>query len=206
MRRRSDRDLIGARARALNAQAGGGRLPPLLFFTDPHRTPDPAAVAARLPRGAAVVFRHFGAKDREETGRKLAAICRRRGLTLLIAADPALARRLRADGVHLPERLAAQARRLKRKPWLVTVAVHGPAAIREARGADALVLSPLFPSASPSAGKPLGPLRARALARSAAQPVYALGGISGETCRRVPATFAGLAAVDALRSGTPTPA
>ena len=40
-----------------------GRLPPLLFFTDPERTPRPWETAARLPAGAAVVFRAFGRAD-----------------------------------------------------------------------------------------------------------------------------------------------
>jgi len=39
-------------------------LPALLFFTDPARTPDPAADAANLPKGAAVVYRAFGAPER----------------------------------------------------------------------------------------------------------------------------------------------
>ncbi|HET9185321.1 MAG TPA: hypothetical protein VFN82_04185, partial [Solirubrobacterales bacterium] len=38
-------------------------LPSLLFFTDPVRTPDAEALAERLPRGAAIVFRAFGAPD-----------------------------------------------------------------------------------------------------------------------------------------------
>jgi thiamine-phosphate pyrophosphorylase len=55
-------------------------LPPLLFFTDPARTPDPEAAARRLPKGAAVVFRAFGAPDAEARARRLRALCRARGL------------------------------------------------------------------------------------------------------------------------------
>ena len=49
-------------ARRLRAgrKAAGDRLPPLLFFTDPDRTPSPETVMKRLPRGAGVVFRPFG--------------------------------------------------------------------------------------------------------------------------------------------------
>ncbi|HEV7384864.1 MAG TPA: thiamine monophosphate synthase, partial [Phenylobacterium sp.] len=57
-------------------------LPTLLFFTDPERTPDPEAIARRLPRGAAIVYRAFGAADAAERGARLASVARRRGLTL----------------------------------------------------------------------------------------------------------------------------
>ena len=49
---------LGLRA---HLRKGGARksLPNLLFFTDPVRTPDPEAIARRLPRGAGVVVRAF---------------------------------------------------------------------------------------------------------------------------------------------------
>ena len=101
-------------------------LPAVLFFTDPVRTPDPEAVAARLPRGTGIVYRHFGASDAEARARRLTTIARDRGLVLLIGADAALARRVGADGVHLPERLAHLATPLKRAHprWLVTSAAR----------------------------------------------------------------------------------
>src|SRR5258705_12983896 len=81
-------------------------LPALLFFTDPVRTPDPEAIARTLPRGSAIVYRAFGAPDAAAVGGRLRRIARERGLKLLVGADLGLARRLGADGVHLPERLA----------------------------------------------------------------------------------------------------
>lgn len=178
-------------------------LPPLLFFTDPIRTPDPVAVARTLPAGAAVVFRGFGAADAEATARTLLAVARARRLKLLIGADAALARRIGADGVHLPERLAGRARRLKaaHPGWTVTAAAHSlPAARRAlAAGADAAVVSVAFASRSTSAGRPLGPVRLARLARDAGGPVYGLGGITDETARRLlGAGLVGLAAVDGL--------
>jgi thiamine-phosphate pyrophosphorylase len=175
----------------------------LLFFTDPARTPDPAVVAETLPRGAAVVFRAFGAADAEAVGRRLKAIARRRGLKLLVGADEKLAARLGADGVHLPERWAAKSRGLKQvhPGWIVTCAAHSPAAARRAKafGADAAVVSAVFPSRSPSAGPPIGPVRMAQIARAAPLPVYALGGVNEKTARRLKdAGLAGLAAVDGL--------
>ena len=180
-------------------------MPVLLFFTDPARTPDPEAIARRLPRGAAIVFRAFGAADAEARGARLAAIARARGLKLLIGADARLAARLGADGVHLPQRLAHRARRLKaaHPGWIVTAAAHSSLAARRAlaTGADAVVVSTALASASPSAGTPLGPVRLAILARHAGGPIYALGGITDKTARRLrDADLIGLAAVDAFRT------
>jgi thiamine-phosphate pyrophosphorylase len=180
-------------------------LPCLLFFTDPARTPDPEAIARRLPPGATVVFRAFGAADAEARGARLLAIARERKLKLLIGADAGLAARLGADGVHLPERSAYRARRLKaaHPGWLVTAAAHSPAAARRAlsAGADAVVVSAIFPSRSASASAPIGPLRLAMLARRLRGPVYALGGVDNKTARRLKdAGLVGLAAVDAFRT------
>lgn len=171
-------------------------LPALLFFTDPHRMPDPLLVAATLPRGAGVVFRGFGAQGSLRRARTLARICRRRGILLLIGADENLARRVGAQGVHIPERLMKRPAKLRQ--GLVTTAAHGPQALRRAArlGARAALLSPVFPSKSPSAKQPLGLRRARAMASHAQLPVYALGGVC---LRRLPiGPFCGIAAIEAL--------
>ena len=177
-------------------------LPALLFFTDPIRTPDPEAVAARLPRASAILYRHFGAPDAEARALRLKAIARNRGLKLLIGQDVALAARIGADGVHLPERLAHRALAVKRAHpgWIVTSAAHSLAAARRSR-ADAVVISVAFPSKSASAGVALGPIRLAARVRAAGRPAYALGGVNEKTARRLrDAGLVGLAAVDGLRT------
>lgn len=175
-------------------------LPPLLFVTDPARTPDPVAVARRLPKGAGIVFRGFG-----EAGAlpQLKDIARRRGLVLLVGADEALARG--AHGLHLPEKMACALPRLRaRHPgWILTVAAHSPrAAWRAARlGADAVLYSTVFESRSPSAGRPIGPVRLARIARGLPVPVYALGGVTMQNARRLAATGVyGLAMVGGLRT------
>jgi thiamine-phosphate pyrophosphorylase len=63
------------------------------------------------------------------------------------------------------------------------------------------VVSAIFPSNSPSAGAPIGPLRLARLVRAAGGPIYALGGINDKTARRLlPAGLVGLAAVEAIRT------
>jgi thiamine-phosphate pyrophosphorylase len=161
------------------------------------------AIAARLPRGAGVVFRGFGRPDQATVGARLAKVARARGLVLLVGADPGLARRLGADGVHLPERSLHLAPRIRRAHprWIVTGAAHGAAALIRARryGLDAALLSPVFPSRSPSAARALGALRFARLARDAGLPVYGLGGVTAGTAPRlILAGAAGLAAVDGV--------
>jgi thiamine-phosphate pyrophosphorylase len=188
---------LAAEARRLNRAAGGPAVPALFFFTDPARIADPVAVAERLPRGAVVVYRHFGATDRGLVARRLARICRQRRLKLLIAADPSLAVRVGADGVHWPERLLPA----QRGPGLVTVAAHDAAGLARAAafGADAVILAPIFPTRSGSGRAPIGLFRASQWARAAALPVVALGGVTAARARRLAGRgFAGLAAVDAL--------
>jgi thiamine-phosphate pyrophosphorylase len=189
------------RQRRRGQSRNGKSLPVAWFVVDPDRTPDPSAIAQRLPRGAGVIFRHFGRPQALDQALKLARIARRRGLVLLIGADEALAAKAKADGVHLPERMSGGVRRLKaRRPhWIVTVAAHSPAALRRASGADAAVLSTVFESRSPSAGRPIGVVRLSALAHASDTPVIALGGVTSSTARRLGgSSVAGFAAVDAF--------
>jgi len=181
------------------AQAANGRaLPRAFFLTDPARTPDILAIADRLPRGFGVIWRHHGVIDLA-FGRELARLCRRRGLVLLVSADPALAARIGADGVHWPERRLTGTR-LRRPRAIETAAAHSRAAIARAgqHGVDAVILSAVFDSRSPSAGPAMGPLRFRQLARGARLPVYALGGINAGNAARTMHHAAGWAAIDAV--------
>lgn len=200
----------GAADRAALVRAGlrlgarpHGRKPfaSLFLMTDPVRTPDPLAVAAGLPRGAVVIYRAFGAPGALEEALRLRALTRERGLLLLIGADEALAVAAGADGLHLPERMVARARavRARRAGWRITTAAHSrPALLRaEKAGVDAVIVSSVFPSRSPSAGEPLGVVRLASMLRGVRTPVIALGGVDARTARRLVGTgAAGLAAID----------
>jgi thiamine-phosphate pyrophosphorylase len=197
---RSPIDQLSAIARAVHARGRGGRgLPAGLAFSDHARWGDPLALIARLPRGFGFVLRHGGQPALIAQSRAIARICRRRGIKLLIGADIALARRLRADGVHLPERLAGQAHRVPKR-WIVTVAWHPATAAAPPNVADAIVMSPVFPSRSPSARLTLGPRLAERAARRVGLPCYALGGVTAKTARGlVSRHWIGLAAIDGFR-------
>ncbi len=184
---------------------GGGRrdLPPLLLFTDPVRTPSPREAMERLPRGAGVVFRAFGRADLIDQAQELRRLARRRGLVFIVGADAGLARRLRADGLHLPERgvPATIDRRCWPKGFIFTAAAHDRLAMLRAEraGVNAVVVSAVFPSPSPSAGPPIGVTRLAAWTRSTTSAVYALGGVDARTVRRLTETgVRGFAAIGGL--------
>lgn len=190
-------------ARRLNQRAGVRGLPALFLVTDERWLTEPESAIGALPRGAGVIFRHYGDPARARHARDWARLCRARGHVFLVARDGGLALRLRADGVHLPEREMWRVRGLRRAcpRWLITVAVHGEAALRaaEASGADAVLLAPVFPTRSHPVRKSLGVVRFTALARRARLPVYALGGIDTRGAQRLAASgAAGLAALSAL--------
>ena len=143
----------------------------------------------------------FGAPDAAETAQRLRAVTREGGVRLLIGADADLALAIGADGVHLPERMAGEAARLRtaRPDWLITAAIHGIDAGFPLEGLDALVASPVFPTASASARPVLG-LEGLARVTALGLPTYALGGVDAETAARLSDSgVCGLAAVGAVR-------
>lgn len=179
----------------------GPNLPPLLFFTDPERTPRPWETAVRLPAGSGVVFRHFGRPDARETALRLREATWSRDSLLLIGLDADLAEAVGADGVHLPERALDQATALStaRPDWRITGAAHSRTA-QVVPGLDALIVSPVFPAGGSSAGRPaLGPAALAEWADAASCPVYALGGIdSGNVHELTGSGVCGLAGVSAI--------
>lgn len=196
-----------ARDAADVSRAAGRRpanLPPLLFFTDPERTPRPWETAARLPAGSGVVYRAFGAPDARDTALRLREATRRRDGLLLIGLDAELAEAVEADGVHLPERALDQAAALaaRRPGWRVTGAAHAAGAPDRLAGLDAVVLSPVFPAGGASAARPALGLDGFAdLVRGAPVPAYALGGVNGRNARGLIGSGAcGLAAVSGIRT------
>ena len=177
----------------------GPNAPPVLWlFTDADRMPDPRPAAARLPKGiAGVVLRHDRHPDRLAIGRDLACICRTRRLALVVAGDVRLAAALGA-GVHLrggrwPNAL--------RRPGIVTSSAHSLPDLRRARrnGASIAFLSPAFATASHPGVPALGACRWSALAAQGGLSVAALGGIGGDSVRRLAGRMCrGVGAIAAL--------
>ena len=198
---------LAAIARQLNVRPGAARrLPPLVLLTDAERLVDPLPAARRLPRGSAVILRHYAAPGRAALARRLSRLCRARGLVLLVAGDGGLAAAVRAGGIHLRERDVRRARmwRTRRPGWLITVAAHSWVSLVAAHraGADAALLAPVFATASHPGVPTLGALRFAALACRSPLPVLALGGIDARTASRLKTSgAAGLAAIGGLAGG-----
>jgi thiamine-phosphate pyrophosphorylase len=174
-----------------------GLLPPLVLMTDDERLADPLAAARALPRGSMVVVRARDLRRRAELGEAMMAISRARDLVVLVADDPALAARLGADGLHLPESRAREAAywRARYPRWIISAACHTAYAANTQL--DLVFLSPVFATVSHPGRAALGAVRANAIACAMGVPVYALGGIDAGNAGRLHG-FAGIAAVGAL--------
>ena len=175
-------------------------LPPLIYLTDPERSHDPIAIVKQLPRNSAVIYRHFGAADRERVGANLRLITILKNSLLLIANDPELAIQVKADGVHWPERQSARAKYWRTRFAIMTASAHSRRAIYSSslRFVDAALLSTVFSSSSRTATSPIGAIRFRQLARGAPLPIYALGGVTSDTAQRI-AESGGLASISGIQ-------
>lgn len=193
----SRRKLASAAARLNARHQVAGLLPPLALLTDDERLSDPLAAARALPRGSMVVVRARDATRREALAQALLALARTRGLTILVAEDAAMATRVGADGLHLPERRAREAAhwRARHPAWIITAAAHALGAVPP--GLDAVFLSAVFATASHPGRMALSAVRANAMARAMMLPVYALGGIDARNAALLHG-FAGIAAIGAL--------
>lgn len=179
-------------------------------MSDPQRVPDILAAAWILPKGATLIYRHFGDKNKVETAKALRQVAFAQNLQFLIGQDTELAVLVGADGVHLPERELARGAGLRQHypNWLITGAAHSYGAIKICADnkMDAAILSPVFASKSKSdsksAGKPIGVSTLTDMVAKASVPIIALGGISSETAVALFSSgAAGLAGVSMFSGG-----
>ncbi|HEX8446770.1 MAG TPA: thiamine phosphate synthase [Sphingomonas sp.] len=152
------------------------RLPTVFMMTDPRMGDGLWHALDRLPRGAGVIFRHHGVPGRRMLFDRVRRVARARGLVLILAGSPAMARGWRADGVHG----AAPGRTPLR-----TIAAHNAQEIQRAgrMAADLVLLSPLFATRSHPGTRTLGRVRFGLLARRSRVPVVALGGMDTVAAR-----------------------
>ncbi len=158
----------------------------LVFMTDETRVADPVSVLKHLPKGTLVIFRDYDCENRREVAFALRRETLKQGLYLLVAGDEALARAVKADGIHLPEYQLFKGSRRPRFP-IVSAACHNRRALVQARkcGADLVLLSPVFPTASHENEAVLGVHRFARMAKTTRIPVIALGGITGQTAKKL---------------------
>ena len=159
-------------------------LPDLWLLSDERNDTGLEDALARLPRGSGFVYRHYHLPPAGRVARwhALARIARARGHVLVLADSTLTAREWGADGAYGAPRSLYPTRDL-----LTLATAHDMAEIGQANRmrADAVLLSPAFPTRSHPGAPVLGPVRFRLLAAQARMPVVALGGMTRQAARRL---------------------
>ncbi len=136
-------------------------------------------------------------------------ITRSVGASLVVNGDAALARDVGADGVHLGRGAGTvqEARAICGPRAWISVSAHSDGAVRRGLhdGADAVLVSPVFPSRPPSVlaaekeGRGLDALRSARAIADGRIAIYALGGVDADNTRACAEAGAdGVAVVRAL--------
>ena len=168
-------------------------LPHIWLISDARNDAALENALKRLPRGSGLIYRHYHLPPAARRTRfeRLARIARSCGHRAILAGRAAEARAWGANGAYgAPHRLARGPRAFR----LVTV--HSIRDLAKARRADAVLLSPVFPTRSHPGGAALGAARFLLLARHSRHPVIALGGMNSARARQLGAPR--WAAIDGL--------
>jgi thiamine-phosphate pyrophosphorylase len=190
--------------------------PRVILVTDPVFGDDAIVrcaeiVARALPEGWLCVQlrdKHRPLVSLRVFASRLRVVTRAVGASLVVNGDARLARDVGADGVHLGKGAGtvADARALLGRAW-VSVSAHSDGAVRRGLedGADAVLVSPVFPSRPPSVyapskeGRGLEALRSAKRIAAGRVAVYALGGVDADNARACAEAGAdGVAVVRAL--------
>ncbi len=148
-------------------------LPTIWLLSDARNDAALEPALNRLPRGSGLIFRHYHLEPAARRARfkALARLARARGHVVVLAGSRAEARRWGADLAYGPRGHLAP--------------VHSLREIARTGRAEAVLLSPVFPTRSHPGAQTLGPVRFRLLAALAGKPVIALGGMTPRTARRL---------------------
>jgi len=171
-------------------------VPRVVLLSDARNDHRLEAAIARLPRGSALVFRHYHLPPQARRARfeRFRKLCQRRGVLVITAGE---ARGWRADGRYgAPHALG---RTTGLRPCLFLATAHSLAEIAAAvrARASAVLLSPVFATRTHPGAAALGPVRFLLLAQRCPLPVIALGGMTRARVARLPVY--GWAAIDGLR-------
>lgn len=152
----------------------------------------------RLPRGAGIVFRHYGLPpaERRMLYERVRRIARRRRLVLILAGSPHQAAAWKADGVH------GRSSRRAFRPLLRSAPAHDRRELLAARHADLALVSPVFPTRSHPGAATLGPVRLGLMLGRNRRAIVALGGVTPRRLQRLRNLgIARWAAIDGLTRG-----
>lgn len=189
----------------LNRESRFDNMPRVIFMTDNEAQPFPENVIEKLPSGSMVILRDYDHDDRANLGKALRYICRAKGIKFFVAGDIMLSLMLDADGIHLPEYMLSDAKKIKQDypSLLMSIAAHNEMTVAKAERLDlfAVLLSPIFPTEShpetfSDESKTIGIKRLNEVCEKYKIPVYALGGINEQTAQELlNSNIAGIAGI-----------
>lgn len=159
-------------------------LPDLWLLSDARNDAALDRALARLPRGSGFIYRHYhlAEGDRRRRFDELLAIAGGCGHLTILGGPTDKAVEWQAQGCYgPPERLA------RRPGMLMLAGAHdaGELVRADAAGADAVLLSPVFPTRSHPGAECLGVAGFRELAARSTAPVIALGGMNAARAREL---------------------
>jgi thiamine-phosphate pyrophosphorylase len=158
-------------------------LPALWLISDARNDAGLARALARLPRGSGFIYRHYHLPDAARLARfrALRRVARARGHKVILADSALTAREWGADGIYGAPRSLYP----RRRGLILLATAHGLGEIGLAarRQADAVLLSPVFPTRTHPGAAVLGAARFRLLARQSLLPAIALGGMTARRAR-----------------------
>ena len=159
-------------------------LPDLWLLSDERNDAVLEDALKGLPRGSGLIYRHYHLADADRIARwfELLRLARAKGHAAILADSAQTAREWGADGVYGAPRALYPTRDLL---TLATAHSLRDIALANRARADAVLLSPVFPTRSHPGAATLGPLRFRRLAAHAQMPVIALGGMTARTSHRL---------------------
>ncbi|WP_340588453.1 thiamine phosphate synthase [Erythrobacter alti] len=167
--------------------SGENPLPNLWLLSDERNDAGLEAALARLPTGSGFVYRHYHLGRVERRGRfdKLKAIAHEHGHRVILArGDSAQLEDWGADGLYTG---TAEIAGPRPEGYLWLTSAHNGDELRAANeaGADAVFLSPVFPTRSHSGATTLGVFGFSVLAQQSLIPVIALGGMTAERAQEL---------------------
>ncbi|MEL7691794.1 thiamine phosphate synthase [Citromicrobium bathyomarinum] len=159
-------------------------LPCLWLLSDARNDAVLAEALVTMPARSGFVFRHYHLQpaERRERWEMLRSIVRSKNHLMVLSGDADTGVEWGADGIYGPPG------KLGRRPGLLRLATaHDGREIHLANrnGADALFLSPVFPTRSHPGGGALGATLFHDLAARSTIPVIALGGMTAERAREL---------------------
>jgi thiamine-phosphate pyrophosphorylase len=177
-----------------------------VFFTDRKKISDIENTIKNLPKKSVIIIREYDLdkKNREIFAQKIITIAKAKGFKTLIGKDFALAKKLKADGVHFSDFDKLPQQIFRNKSFILSFSCHSLKSVLriEKLKADMIFVSPIFPTTSHPGAKIIGlrnlvKIAVKAKSSNYAAKIYALGGINLtnlKSLRKLP--ISGFGAID----------